>query len=208
MCVYVCVCVSVVDVHVCERDVNDTGRCYSLNAVHCFVTPQGWPKWASMVVYSTSDGGAAIGLYAPSVSTLPDGSTVDIDTSYPYEDEVRITVVAKSAMPLYVRIPAWATTGTTVNGVSVANGTMYKVACTAGSNSVKVVFAPEITVQRWGDEPLDGNTGPVSVHRGPLLFSLPIDGNYTVRTPSPSCCWRVLLLSRKNCRCCCSDYDW
>jgi hypothetical protein len=61
---------------------------------------QGWPKWASMVVYSTSDGGAAVGIYAPSVSTLPDGSTVDIDTSYPYEDEVRITLFPRSLYSL------------------------------------------------------------------------------------------------------------
>ena len=139
------------------------------------------PKWASMVVYATSDGCAAVGLFAPSTSTLPDGSTVDIDTNYPYEDTVRITVNAKAAMPLYVRIPGWAT-GTTVNGQTdgVVNGTMHKVACAAGTTSVTVVFAPEIRVQRWGDLPADGDTGPVSVHRGPLMFSLPISGNYTI----------------------------
>eukprot|EP00036_Acanthoecidae_sp_10tr_P008718 CAMPEP_0182927302 /NCGR_PEP_ID=MMETSP0105_2-20130417/13716_1 /TAXON_ID=81532 ORGANISM="Acanthoeca-like sp., Strain 10tr" /NCGR_SAMPLE_ID=MMETSP0105_2 /ASSEMBLY_ACC=CAM_ASM_000205 /LENGTH=698 /DNA_ID=CAMNT_0025065247 /DNA_START=1 /DNA_END=2095 /DNA_ORIENTATION=+ len=142
---------------------------------------QGWPKWASMVVYATSDGGAAIGLYAPSISTLPDGSTVDIETNYPYEDEVQITVDAKAAMPLYVRVPGWAV-GTTINGKSdgVKNGTMYKFPCAAGKNVVTVTFQPEIEVQRWGDLPADGETGPVSVHRGPLMFSLPISGNYTV----------------------------
>lgn len=142
---------------------------------------QGWPKWASMVVYSTSDGGAAVGLFAPSLSTLPDGSTVDIETNYPYEDEVQITVEAKSAMPLYIRIPGWAV-GTVINGKStgVENGTMYKFPCSAGKNTVTVTFMPEIRVQRWGDLPADGNTGPVSVHRGPLMFSLPISGNYTV----------------------------
>eukprot|EP00041_Stephanoeca_diplocostata_P014288 m.258596 g.258596 ORF g.258596 m.258596 type:complete len:767 (-) comp19647_c0_seq1:385-2685(-) len=140
---------------------------------------QGWPKWASMVVYTTNDGGAAVGLYAPSVSTLPDGSTVEIDTSYPYEDEVRLTVDAKRPMPLYVRIPAWATHAT-LDGQSVANGTMVKKPCVTGANTFKLDFAPQLVVKRWGDLPADASTGPVSIHRGPLMFSLPIGGNYTV----------------------------
>lgn len=121
-----------------------------------------------------------MGLFAPSISALPDGSTVDIETNYPYEDEVQITVEAKTAMPLYIRIPGWAE-GTVVNGKSDAeNGTMYKYACTAGKNVVTVTFMPKLLIQRWGDLPEDGDTGPVSVHRGPLMFSLPISGNYTV----------------------------
>lgn len=102
-----------------------------------------------MVVYATTDGGAAVGVYAPSVSTLPDGSTVDIDTSYPYEDEVRLTVNAKRPMPLYVRIPAWATHAT-LDGKAVANGTMVKKACVTGENKFILDFAPVLVVKRWG----------------------------------------------------------
>ena len=109
-------------------------------------------------------------------------------------------MVAKSAMPLYVRIPAWATTGTTVNGVAAANGTMFKFSCAAGSNTVTVKFAAEITVKRWGDEPMDGTTGPVSVHRGPLVFSLPISGNYTVSIFSSHSCPHVRPCHAKSSR--------
>jgi hypothetical protein len=140
---------------------------------------QGWPKFASMIVYSTADKGAAIGLYAPSTSKLPDGSTVDIDTSYPYEDEIRITVDAKAAMPLYVRIPGWAVSGTTINGKAVpagSAGTMLKQACTSGKNTFVLKFTPKIKVEQWGDK---GATG-ASVTRGVLLYTLPIVPNYTV----------------------------
>lgn len=141
---------------------------------------QGWPKFASMIVYSTSDNGAAVGLFAPSTSTLQDGSTVDIDTDYPYEDDVRITVDAKAAMPLYVRIPGWATAAT-INGKPAGpNGTMVKQMCSAGKNMFTLSFSPDIRIERWGDQPSAGDTGPVSVHRGALMYSLPITPNYTV----------------------------
>jgi hypothetical protein len=68
--------------------------------------------------------------------------------------------------------------GTTVNGQAVAENTMAKFACKAGVNTFAVVFTPEIRLEKWGDG--TEATMPVSVMRGPLLFSLPIDGNYTV----------------------------
>lgn len=141
---------------------------------------QGWPKFASMIVYSTSDGGAAIGLYAPSKSDLPDGSTIDIDTNYPFEDQVRVTIAAKSAMPVYFRIPGWATVATLNNASIGPNGTMFKKMVTAGVSLFTLQFTPEIRVERWGDEPAAGNTGPISVHRGVLMYSLPITPNYTI----------------------------
>ena len=55
---------------------------------------------------------------------------------------------------------------------------MAKVACKPGSNTFQVVFKPTVQLERWGDG--DNTTMPYSVLRGPLLFSLPIEGNYTV----------------------------
>jgi DUF1680 family protein len=81
-----------------------------------------------MLIYSTTDGGAAVGVYAPAMATLPDGSTVDIETNYPFDDQITVTLVAKKDMPLYVRIPAWATKAT-VNGFLALAGTMHKVLC-------------------------------------------------------------------------------
>jgi len=133
---------------------------------------QGWPKFANMLIYSTTDGGAAIGAYAPASAKLPTGDTVDIDTAYPYEDTVRIHVTAAKAMPLYVRIPGWASNAT-VNGAAAKNGTMHKVDCEAGGNTVTLELNPEIRLETW-------DNGAQSVHRGGLMYSLPLQANYIV----------------------------
>jgi hypothetical protein len=138
---------------------------------------QGWPKFANMLIYDTQDKGGAVAIWAPASAVLSNGATLDIATSYPFEDTATVTVTAKDDMPLYLRIPGWAK-GTTVNGQGVAENTMAKFMCKAGVNTFVVVFTPEIRLEKWGDG--DSTTMPVSVMRGSLLFSLPIDGNYTV----------------------------
>jgi len=139
---------------------------------------QGWPKFANMVMYNTVDKGGAVAIWAPAAANLANGATVDIDTDYPYEDAATVTVTnAKAGMPLYLRIPGWAE-GTTVNGKAAKENTMAKFVCTAGSNTFVVKFAPKIRLEQWGDG--DATTMPYSVLRGPLLYSLPIEGNFTV----------------------------
>jgi uncharacterized protein len=125
-----------------------------------------------MLVFSTSDGGAAIGAYAPVKVDLPGASSVDVDTNYPYEDEVRVTVESPTGMNLYLRIPGWATNAT-VDGAPAQAGTMHKVTCGAGSTAVKLELNPEIRIEQWFNK-------ATSVHRGALLYSLPLAANYTV----------------------------
>ncbi len=89
---------------------------YSLNS-------QGWPKMAMYVILTTQDGGVAVGLFAPAAATLPDGSTIAVQTDYPFDDVVTVVLNAKAAMPLYMRVPAWAINATmTVQGVAQASG--------------------------------------------------------------------------------------
>jgi DUF1680 family protein len=38
-------------------------------------------------------------------ATLAGGTTIDIETKYPFEDVATVTVTSKSAMPVYLRIP-------------------------------------------------------------------------------------------------------
>lgn len=149
----------------------DHGRCCTANF------NQGWPKFASMVIYSTADKGGAVAIWAPASAKLPNGATIDIETSYPFDDSATVTVTSTTDMPLYLRIPAWAK-GTTVNGSPATENTMAKFAAKAGTSTFIVKFTPEIRLERWGDGTPE--TMPVSVMRGPLLFSLPIEGNYTV----------------------------
>jgi len=102
---------------------------------------QGWPKFASMLMYSAPDGGAVVALYAPASATFPGGATVDIETQYPFEDEANITVTASKTMAIYLRIPVWAV-GATVNGVAAANGTMWKGSAAKGVTVFRVQFNP------------------------------------------------------------------
>jgi len=143
---------------------------------------QGWPKFANMIVFETGDGGAAIGVYAPTSATLPDGSIVDIDTSYPFDDQVSITVTAKKNMPLYLRIPAWADKAT-VNGKPATANSMYKVNCNQGVTKALLAFDPQIRLESADRVDANGTSKDLafSVHRGSLMYSLPLKGNYTIK---------------------------
>jgi len=132
---------------------------------------QGWPKYASMIVYKLPPDGIVVGLWAPASAQLPD-ATVDIDTSYPFGDSAVVTVHSERDASLYLRIPGWAHRAT-VNGVAAKNGTMWKGTAKKGTSTFSIEFNPEIRLQEW-----DG--GAVSVHRGALLYSLPVTPNYTV----------------------------
>eukprot|EP01046_Picozoa_sp_COSAG06_P037564 COSAG06_NODE_4253_length_4428_cov_56.290829_3_plen_267_part_00 len=142
---------------------------------------------------TTPDKGAAVTLLIPSTSYLVDGSTVTINTSYPFEDSVTITCKANvGAFPLYIRIPSWATKAR-LDGQPVVPGTFEKRLCTptssaaetargAGGHHFVLELSPEITIEQWATDQY-GGAAPhpgYSVVRGPLLYSLPIAHNFTI----------------------------
>lgn len=145
---------------------------------------QGWPKFASMIIQVTpDDGGAVVALWAPASAVLPSGGTIDVDGEYPFDDVMTVTVNAsKDAIPLQLRIPSWATAAT-VNGTKAANGTMYRVVCDPLQTTVVTIrFNPEIRLERWTKVDAMGanaNGSVVSIHRGALMYSMPIQGNFT-----------------------------
>lgn len=69
----------------------------------------GWPKFANMLFFTTPSGDVAVGAFAPASAVLPGGHSIDMDTTFPFEDTVRVTLVAKSPIQLLLRIPGWAT---------------------------------------------------------------------------------------------------
>ena len=148
---------------------------------------QGWPKFANMAILQAPGNGAAVTLYSPASAVLPDGSVVDVGGAYPFDDEATVTVTAKGDVPLHLRIPVWASKATvSVNGAAgqpARNGTMFTVKCAAGqTTTAKVSFNPEIRMESWTrtDPAGDDSQGTVwSVHRGALMYSLPIGANYT-----------------------------
>ena len=60
-----------------------------------------------MLFYTTADGGIAIGAFAPAKASF-NKITIVMDTTYPFEDIVRISVTSATDLPLYLRIPGWA----------------------------------------------------------------------------------------------------
>ncbi len=126
---------------------------------------------------SSADGGVAVGAFAPASALLPGGSTIALTTSYPFDDVIFITLNASQAMPLHVRIPAWATDAKVLlNGTPQSNvkpGTMWTCTVVTGMTNVTLLLNADIRVESWS-----GTTA--SVFAGPLLFSIPLAPNFTV----------------------------
>ena len=132
---------------------------------------QGWPKFASNLYFTGTDGALVVGMYAPSSAVFPGGHSISIDTTYPFEDTVTITVTPKSTVKVQLRIPKWAVKAT-VNGQKVANGT-YHTATVSAETVFTLDFNSELYTQEWDD-------GAVSVHKGALMYSLPIAPSYQI----------------------------
>jgi hypothetical protein len=64
---------------------------------------QGWPKLIKQVVMATPDKGAAVTLLLPSTSTLADGSTIKVNTAFPFEDTVKVGSGFGRILALYYR---------------------------------------------------------------------------------------------------------
>ncbi|KAK3270065.1 hypothetical protein CYMTET_21518 [Cymbomonas tetramitiformis] len=162
------------DPHVWQRD-GAAAEMYGLEPNFGCCTAnfnQGWPKLANSLIYTAADGGVVVGVYAPVEVSLPNGQGyVSVETSYPFSDTATVRVKAAAALTLYLRIPGWAEEAT-VDGAPARNGTMHEVACPKGATAVRVDFNPGVRLEMW-------DNGTVSVHRGALLFSLPLGLNFT-----------------------------
>lgn len=152
-------------------------RCCQHNVSH------GWPYYAEHLWLATPGNGLAAVLYAASTVTAKlgagDGVEVTIveQTDYPFDETVALTIEAPQPVtfPLYLRIPGWCAAAR----VKV-NGKQQDVQPEAGSyvvierewrDSDRVVLElpMELSVKIW-----DENQRAVSVHRGPLAYSLKI----------------------------------
>jgi len=138
---------------------------------------QGWPKFANHMIYETSDGGVAIGLYGPVTAKAGGGQiTVDIETEYPFGDDIKVTVSSKAgeSLPVYLRVPGWAKSFQ-LNGErkNARNGTMFKLIHPGGIQTYSLQFGTEIYTKTW-------DQGAISVHRGPLLFALPLQPKFVL----------------------------
>lgn len=146
---------------------------------------QGWPKFISALWMTTPDGGLVTAAYAPSsVETNLSGKAVKIEerTEYPFRGEVQFTVHLSGTLrfPLMLRVPDWAGAAT----VQVNNGPAGKLEAADVRNgfyavrkswregdTVRVSFPMNPRSSTWYHD-------SKVFERGPLVFSLPLDGEW------------------------------
>jgi uncharacterized protein len=128
---------------------------------------------------ATTDG-LAIVAYAPNklqtqVAGVP--VTIDTDTSYPFEDEVRMSL--QTAKPvkfsLRLRIPAWpGEIRVVADGAEVREEKGWRILTKQWQSADKIVltFTPEIVQKQE-------RNGEIYWRRGPLVFALPISSQRT-----------------------------
>ncbi len=147
---------------------------------------QGWPYYAEHLWVATQGNGLAAALFAPCEVTakVADGSTITIleETDYPFDERVNFTMNCKESVsfPLALRIPSWCsspkisvnehevdTKGSTGKWVTIKR--QWKA-----GDKVRLDLPMKLGVTVW--EKI-GNS--VSVHRGPLSYSLKIGAKWT-----------------------------
>ena len=146
----------------------------------------GWPRFVQNSWAATMDGGLAVMAYAPTVVNAVAGDRqvqITEDTEYPFAEEVRFRISVSNAdtFPLVLRIPGWCRQAKlTVNGrtqAGVGPETFYRIQ-RAWHNGDEVKLNLPMPVQT-----VTGPSRAVAIHRGPLVYSLRIGEDWTVRTP-------------------------
>lgn len=142
------------------------------------------PIFCSSQWMKKGDRGIVAALYSPSTfTTSVDRKTVTIkeETAYPFNDAIKFTVSTKrpAEFSLWLRIPEW-----TKNAYAVINGSERIAIPVSGTFSeIRRQFKDGDVIElhlpmevRFTEMPFDG----ISVERGPLLFSLPVESDTRV----------------------------
>ena len=153
-------------------------RCCQHNVSH------GWPYYAEHLWLATLDNGLAAVLYAESEVTakVGDGTivTVDEETEYPFDEVVEFTLYTPKPVrfPLLLRIPSWCEEAKIrVNEADdikpePLSYTIIKRTWQNG-DQVRLELPMQTRLEVWTK-----NRNCVSIHRGPLAYSLQIGGNW------------------------------
>jgi hypothetical protein len=158
---------------------------------------QGWPKFTTHLWGRSLDGGFVALAYAPCVvETTVDGKPVKVETitDYPFRDEVtiRVTLAERTALPLYVRIPAWCDGQVSDSIIGVKAGEFARIGSNrftsvweAGTHEIRLRLASRPTLYK-------GFNDAVAIERGPLVYSLKIDTEWKkLRGKDPYADWEV-----------------
>jgi hypothetical protein len=156
---------------------------------------QGWPKFAASLWMRGAEENTLHALaYAPcTVKSTIDGKPVQLEvtTSYPFEDTVRIVVTAADPvrMGLDLRVPAWCPSASlTVGGQEVAREGTESVSHTRiWSGSTELSLRLPMSVSLW-----KGYHDAVAIQRGPLVYALAIGEEWKqLRGHVPFADWEV-----------------
>ncbi len=142
---------------------------------------QGWPKFATHQWLRSPDGGIVAAAYAPSaLDTAVDGVPVrvELQTDYPFREELRFTVRAARPVrfPLRLRVPGWALQAAlTVGGrpaPAPAPGAFHVIdrewsGANAANEANEVVLSLPMEPRL-----IPRPRGAASLARGPLLYAL------------------------------------
>ncbi len=150
---------------------------------------QGWPKFANSLWMETPDQGLAAISYAPCHVThiTKDGDLLDlwVDGDYPFDEQVTITVETDEpvTLTLYLRIPGWCQQAV-IEGEgwarkSLTPGRFVPIRRTwEGSTTITLRLPmPLVAEPRYNDS--------VALTMGPLVFSLPIAGDWQLLSGTP-----------------------
>ncbi|PZF58353.1 glycoside hydrolase family 127 protein [Curtobacterium sp. MCSS17_008] len=119
---------------------------------------------------TATDGGLQVHQYATA-----DLGPVRVETGYPHDGHVIVTVTQDGPLALGLRIPAWSDT-TTVTGAggeaSPAPGTLHVIEREwAAGDTVELAF--DTTAHRYVADPrIDAARGQVAIERGPLVYAV------------------------------------
>ena len=173
----------------------------------------GWPYFVKSMWAATADNGLAAMAYGPSSVTAKVENGVEVtikeDTNYPFDEILtfKLTTPKTVAFPLKLRIPGWCKSPEVkVNGevqTGVLAGEFYTINRTWSNSDIVTLSLPmHIQVN-------DEVNNSVSIQRGPMVYSLKIDENWTVRSDfgngfsesevTPNSPWNyALIIDKKN----------
>ncbi len=151
----------------------------------CTTQTQGWPKFIQSVFMQAEEGVALLSYTPARLDTKVQGVgvSIELEGDYPFSDEVEVSVMAEKAISfvLLMRVPSWASAFTATDGetrYSGEPGTFLRIRKTwKGKSSLKIVME---TDYRFVERP----NGLYALVRGPLVFSLPVQGKW-VRQDKP-----------------------
>jgi len=151
--------------------------------------PQGWPKFLSNSFVKVGNNSLAHALLSPGTAktTLASGTViVDCTTAYPFLDMLSYTVTANAPFDFYVRVPAWAGSGSSVTVGSNSPTALspdpqtglHKLSLPKGKSSVNFTLTSSFRTEDRANE-------TVAVYKGALLYALEVTNTNTSTLPKP-----------------------